>query len=195
MVQKLSTQEITKSAHWIANPHPGHLVHFYQSETELFAPLSKYLGAGMQAGETCILIATQSHIAAINNILINTYASDSAKLPVNFLIYDANELLDKIMVGKLPDWDKFMDTVGLLAHNAEQFGKPIRAYGEMVAILWKSGRKEAVTVLEQFWNRLAKDHTLSLYCAYPKLQFIYDAEQLHAIEQQHTLILSADTMQ
>lgn len=187
--QQATTQ--TKST-WITDPHPGHLVHFYESESELLAPLTEYMRTGLVANETCIIIATQNHILALNEFLRTAdFTSGQRPSPTTILAYDAEELLGKIMVGNLPDWNRFMDTIGLLIQNAQLLQKPVRAYGEMVAILWKSGHREAVMMLEDYWNQLLRMANFSLYCAYPKLQFIYDKDQMSCIDHHHGLHLTA----
>ena len=42
----------------------------------------------------------------------------------------------------------------------------LRAYGEMVGILWKARQFAAATRLEQLWNKLLEQSNFSLYCAY-----------------------------
>jgi hypothetical protein len=42
----------------------------------------------------------------------------------------------------------------------------VRAYGEMVDILWQAGNRDAAIRLEEYWNELAKLQTFSLFCAY-----------------------------
>ncbi len=42
----------------------------------------------------------------------------------------------------------------------------MRAYGEMVDVLWQRGERDAAIRLEEFWNDLAKLQTFSLLCAY-----------------------------
>jgi hypothetical protein len=42
----------------------------------------------------------------------------------------------------------------------------LRAYGEMVGILWKARQFAAAIRLEQLWNKLLEQASFSLYCAY-----------------------------
>jgi len=42
----------------------------------------------------------------------------------------------------------------------------VRAYGEMVDVLWQRGERDAAIRLEEFWNDLARLQTFSLLCAY-----------------------------
>src|SRR6185369_562599 len=43
----------------------------------------------------------------------------------------------------------------------------VRAFGEMVALLWADGRREAALELEALWNELGANLSFSLLCAYP----------------------------
>ena len=43
----------------------------------------------------------------------------------------------------------------------------VRAFGEMVALLWAEGNHAAAIRLEGLWNELQKSHSFSLFCAYP----------------------------
>jgi len=42
----------------------------------------------------------------------------------------------------------------------------LRAYGEMVGILWKARQFSAAIRLEQLWNRVLEQSSFSLFCAY-----------------------------
>ncbi|HKN54355.1 MAG TPA: hypothetical protein VJX66_17775 [Amycolatopsis sp.] len=46
-------------------------------------------------------------------------------------------------------------------------GRPVRAYGEMVAWLWDAGLAGAAIKLEAMWNDLGRAEAFSLYCGYP----------------------------
>jgi hypothetical protein len=51
-------------------------------------------------------------------------------------------------------------------------GRRVRAYGELVAILWAQGNRGATIVLEQIWNRICATSGISLLCAYPHLSVL-----------------------
>jgi len=42
----------------------------------------------------------------------------------------------------------------------------VRAYGEMVDVLWQRGEQDAAMRLEEYWNELTRLQTFSLLCAY-----------------------------
>ncbi|HXS67878.1 MAG TPA: PAS domain S-box protein, partial [Candidatus Polarisedimenticolia bacterium] len=49
--------------------------------------------------------------------------------------------------------------------------RKLRAFGEMVALLWAEGKGEAALQLEQLWNQLSRQYSFSLFCAYPMQGF------------------------
>jgi len=46
-------------------------------------------------------------------------------------------------------------------------GARVRAFGEMVALLWAQGNHSGAIRLEELWNDLQKSYSFSLFCAYP----------------------------
>ncbi len=50
--------------------------------------------------------------------------------------------------------------------RAAEGGRRVRAFGEMVALLWTEGNQAAAIRLEELWNELAQTRTFCLYCAY-----------------------------
>ena len=57
--------------------------------------------------------------------------------------------------------------IGGLIRQARTGGRPVRAYGEMVALLWDDGLVNAAIQLETMWNELGRAHSFSLFCGYP----------------------------
>jgi hypothetical protein len=46
-------------------------------------------------------------------------------------------------------------------------GRPVRVFGEMVALLWNDGDVLSAIELEAMWNELGRRRPFTLYCAYP----------------------------
>jgi hypothetical protein len=67
----------------------------------------------------------------------------------------------------------------------------LRAYGEMVGILWQAGRFSAAILLEQFWNDLLRRSCFNLFCAYPIDVFAkgFQPAHLDALLCAHTHLL------
>jgi MEDS: MEthanogen/methylotroph, DcmR Sensory domain len=70
------------------------------------------------------------------------------------------------MADGVPQWQAFHDIVGALLGGLCARYPGVRAYGEMVDLLWQQGRRDAALRLEGYWNELGKEHALSLFCAY-----------------------------
>ena len=75
------------------------------------------------------------------------------------------------MVNDWPNEQRFHEVVGNLLAQADGRHLWVRAFGEMVAVLWAEGRQEAALHLEKLWNRLSERYSFSLYCAYPTRAF------------------------
>ena len=54
-----------------------------------------------------------------------------------------------------------------MLQDAGAGGRPVRAYAEMVAMLWDAGLVNAAVQLETRWNELGREYAFSLFCGYP----------------------------
>ena len=98
------------------------------------------------------------------------------------------------MVGDSPDPDLFEEHIGGLVGRAVG-GRPrtvVRAFGEMVDVLWQDGHADAAIRLEILWNKLATKYGFALLCGYSMGNFYKKAEQFQEICQQHTHVIGPD---
>ncbi|HEY0710433.1 MAG TPA: MEDS domain-containing protein, partial [Polyangia bacterium] len=132
------------------------------------ASVADFLATGISLGEATIVIATAAHRAGFRAALAGRGVSlEDAERTGQCLCLDAEETLAKFLSDGMPDWEKFRATVGpVIAAMAGNEGRPVRAYGEMVDLLWRAGNAEASIRLEQLWNALAGEQRFSLLCAY-----------------------------
>ena len=148
----------------------GHLVQFYEDDSFLVQTVVYFIGDALRAGEGAVVIATAEHRAQIAaGLRASGIDVDQAMQTWRYAALDASETLDKIMADGQLDESRFVDVVGGIvgrtsACNAK---RRIRAFGEMVALLWAAGRPEAAIALEELWNRLAQRLSFSLLCGYP----------------------------
>lgn len=186
MSSKTNTSTLSKN--WYKNPGMEHTVQFYPDCKNLIENLHEYVATGLTSQANCVVIATKQHIAKLNKKISETIDVTSAQQSGQYLTLDANEALKSFMVNGLPDEKLFKTHIGgLMADVIKNHGRPVRAYGEMVALLWKEGNKDAVMELEKLWNNLADDYDFSLYCAYPELHFILDTKAVSEISKCHNL--------
>ncbi len=81
---------------------------------------------------------------------------------------DARETMARFVVDGQPDRELFEATVRpVLTALRMRCPAGVRAYGEMVGIMWEAAQFAAAIRLEEFWNALLRDGGLRLFCAYP----------------------------
>jgi anti-sigma regulatory factor (Ser/Thr protein kinase) len=144
-----------------------HVVQFYETDADLVARAGRYLSDAAHDGAVAIVIATDAHHRAFESHLRDAGVDvDAAHAEGTLVSLDAAATLARFMRDGRVDRDAYFDVVGSLVRAATATGRPVRAYGEMVALLWEAGDVVAAIDLETLWNELATDVTFSLYCAY-----------------------------
>ena len=144
-----------------------HLVQFYGEETGLVENVAHYLREGAERGDSMIVVATPAHTKLFTAQLDRSGVRvGDLKRDGRLLLLDAERTLSTFLVDGEPDWNRFNEKVGNVIRSAKPRDGALRAYGEMVDLLWKEGRLGAATRLEGFWNRLLESERFGLYCAY-----------------------------
>ena len=147
-------------AEFTAGDH-DHLVQFYDREDELVSTVAAFIGDALRNGDPAIVVATETHRRAFGAALM------AEGLDIgNLVMLDAAETLTTFMHERGPDPGAFDATVGGLVRAAAASGRPVRVYGEMVALLWDVGDVAGAIELESLWNDLADDVAFKLLCAY-----------------------------
>jgi hypothetical protein len=154
----------------LERPHSGgHFAQLYQSDGELTENVGSYVAEGLRGGEAAVLIATPEHLELFSHRLGRLGFETPSLLASGRLIFcDAAGTLSRFMRRRWPDAHLFEATVKrVIGHRKGlQPGYGLRAYGEMVGILWKTRQFAAAARLEQLWNRLLGKSCFSLNCAY-----------------------------
>jgi hypothetical protein len=174
-----------------------HAVQFYGNEESLFTTVAGFLSEGLVSREPAIIIATPAHCAAIERHLCGRLIDcDQARRNGDLVMIDAEEMLGQFMIGDVPDPELFEETVGLIVRQMlDGRGRiVVRAYGEMVDVLWKQGRAESAIKLEILWNKLAMKYSFALLCGYAMGNFYKQAKQLDDICAQHTHVTGPDNV-
>ncbi|HEV8277025.1 MAG TPA: MEDS domain-containing protein [Streptosporangiaceae bacterium] len=148
-----------------------HVVVFYQDEQELVGQVSDYLLPAAQEGGVAIVVATPGHHRAFEERLAGTGADvAAARRRGSYLTLDAGETMRGFMVADWPDPAGFWQAISPRLRHAATAGKPVRVFGEMVALLWDAGLVSAAIEVEAMWNELGGQYPFSLLCAYPAQQ-------------------------
>ena len=169
-----------------------HAVQFYGSDESLFTTVGGFISEGLIAGQPAIVIATPPHTAAILQELSRRLIDvDHAKHIGDLVCLDAEETLATFMAGDTPNPGAFRKNVGdaLTQMLAGRDRTAVRAYGEMVDVLWKKGSADAAIKLEILWNELACSHSFQLLCGYSMGNFFKQAEYYEKVCEQHTQVV------
>jgi PAS domain S-box-containing protein len=169
----------------------AHAVQFYEDEAFLAETVAQFMGRGIVADEPVVVIATASHREAFCEQLRRKRIDvDALCTSGQVTLLDARETLAKFMVDGAPDWARFSAVVGDILDRVRvgREDRTIRAYGEMVDLLWRDGNRDAAIRLEELWNDLGKLHSFDLLCAYVMDNFYKetDSEEFARICHVHT---------
>jgi PAS domain S-box-containing protein len=167
----------------------NHFVQFYETDDFLAESVAAFFAVGLNSGEGCIVIATPAHQKAITQKLA-AQGIDVARIEASgdFVVLDATETLSEFMVDDCPEPAKFESVIGRIIEQSAKNRSGVRAFGEMVALLWADRNRDAAIRLEELWNALGRKYPFSLLCGYPADGFsdAADAEGFAKICQAHS---------
>ncbi len=144
-----------------------HVVQFYDDRPRLASAVGDHLAEGLRQGEVAVVIASPGHASLFEARLAGLGIDvESAREEGRYVGVDAAAALAEFMADDVPDPAKFDEAIGGLIRAALEQG-PVRAFGEMVALLCADGLIPAAMELEALWNDLGVRLPFSLFCAYP----------------------------
>ena len=155
----------------------SHSVQFYNDDIFLTQSVARFITERLQGNETIIIVATAQHREALQQVLTPEQTTHD-----KLRFFDAEEQLSKFMVAEWPSELRFRQVVEGMLRQAG----PVRIFGEMVAVLWARRYTWAALRLEALWNKLLKEHSFALLCAYPMSDLSTDRKSLQAISRLHT---------
>jgi signal transduction histidine kinase/CheY-like chemotaxis protein len=174
----------------------GHAVQFYEHESYLLESVTEYIGSALRVDSAGILIATGPHRDGVaQRLTARGLDVVGAGAQGRYVALDARDTLSRFMVDGWPDPARFDDTVGSLIAKARERAPQVHAFGEMVALLWADGNREAAIRLEELWNELGTRQHFSLLCAYP-IEAFHDtshAKPFTDMTATHTQVIPAES--
>jgi hypothetical protein len=144
-----------------------HVVQFYGRDEELTERVTEYLLGALASGGVAIVIATPEHRHEFETRLAQAGVDlAAARDDGSYLARDAAQTLSELMAAGKLDGAAFDRVIGTVIAAAGAGGRPVRAFGEMVALLWDDGLVSAAVRLEAMWEELGGKHPFSLFCGY-----------------------------
>jgi hypothetical protein len=187
VLEKMTTfnpPEGSSAQHFWGEVAPSeHLVQIYKDDEVFLDSLEGFVAGGIQKGDGVIVIAIPAHLAVLEHRLL-TRGIDPLSVTETgqYLALDADETLSKFMVDNglgdgrpWPDADRFhaliTELVSRCGTRPDGTKRRVRAFGEMVALLWARGQAGATVRLEYLWHEFCAKSELCLFCAYPRAYF------------------------
>jgi hypothetical protein len=169
-----------------------HLVHFYDEESVLLNSLETFILHGLMAGEGVVVIALPGHRTSLEFRLAGHGLNlDKLVRSEQLVMLDAETTLASFMHAGMPSEMLFEEKLGGLLNRVRAHHHTVRAFGEMVGILWQQGNKAATLRLEKLWHAYCSRERLMLYCAYPRAAFASEREALEKICATHSRVIEA----
>jgi MEDS: MEthanogen/methylotroph, DcmR Sensory domain len=159
------------AAETLTNPPPSsHIVYPYTDESQIVDAVSLFATVGFRRGEGVLLIMASIHCGPIRQRL-EAQGFDLIELEASgkLVCEDAADLLSRFIVDGIVDGDKFKTTIIGMIQKAKlgEGGRvrPVRAFGEMVDLLWRTDR-QTTERLEELLNEVMERQSVRLLCAY-----------------------------
>lgn len=144
-----------------------HVVHFYRGDDDLAKTAAAYLAEAIGAGGNAVAITSPSHRLSIGRQLTALGIDVQGARDGGQLVFqDAEATLAKLIVDGKVNREAFDREVGGLIRSTSDSAQHVRAYGEMVDLLWQVGDIPGAIELEALWNELIAELQFPLLCAY-----------------------------
>lgn len=167
-----------------------HVVHFYERDGELLPTLARYVGEGLETGGVAVVVATPQHVDGLRTALTAAGVdTPRAEADHRFVVLDAKTALGRLLGPGGPNRACFDAAVGGVVSRAVAGGRPVRAFGEMVGLLWDRGDVAIAIELESLWNDLGAAIPFSLFCAYRLTETSKDIAALEDVCALHSAVL------
>lgn len=153
----------------------NHLVQFYDDDRFLIESVGRFITPALACGGHAVVAATSAHCLSLHDELAaRGLDADQMLRQGRLVVLDARQTLERFIVEGWPTQRLFDQAIGGIIRKLESVTRPkteLVVFGEMVALLWADGHREAAVELERLWNEFARTVTFSLFCAYPMSAF------------------------
>jgi CheY-like chemotaxis protein len=165
-VEALGTRSHARTHH--------HAVQFYESESFLVDIVTGYVAEGLKTRAPVVVIARPERTRLfVTRLDLDGHGGSEAIFNGELVMLDAHATLTRFMVDDVPDEARFRNIIEpLILRTTRAWPRArLRAYGEMVDVLWEQGNADGALKLENLWNAVARDHSFTLLCGYGMSRF------------------------
>ena len=147
----------------VGTQHKHGVQFFGKDRAQAASNASAFLAGGLEDGGAAVVVAAEDRCTAITAECERRFGPG---ISARITCLDAAETLEKFMVASRPDRTCFDRVVGGEFQRLVAQHKGVRAYGEMVGILWDARQPSAAIALEDLWNDLLASVDFELFCGY-----------------------------
>lgn len=173
-----------------------HVAQFYASDGELVDSVVPFLAQGLAADEKVVVVASAEHRQAfeaeLESLDINLVTARAARM---YTALDAAQTLECLRPRGQLLKDAFDEVIGAMVRQGGPQQRPVRAYSELVALLWGEGDTSSAIELERMWKGLLESDPLTLFCAYPTPSSPVQLQALSHICRSHSVVVPSITME
>lgn len=192
----LADEPVAPKIDWSKVRESGHFVQFYENDLFLMDSLTDYITSALKKGDNCIVIATPDHREALHDKLTaNGIDLAQAQASRSYFDYDAATTLSQIMIHSAIDAGQFEHAFDRMLDQVSHRDRHVYAYCEMIPLLWTNRNRAAAIQLEHSWHKLAEQHDLTVFCAYPINGFNgdADADAFQSVCECHQRVIPAES--
>jgi len=169
-----------------------HVVQFYDRDADLVRAVGAYLIDAVTEDAVAVVIASEAHRVAFEAELVGAAIDVTRATEEGRVVWlDAARTLSLFMHDGQIDAARFRSVIGGVVRWARGTGRPVRAYGEMVALLWDAGDILGAIELEKLWNELGRELSFALWCGYHTRSVAGEehADALHEVCHLHSAVV------
>ncbi len=158
----------------------GHIVQFYEKDDFLVESVGRFLDPTLAAGGAVLVVATKPHRDALaEELKLRAIDIEKAASEGRYVALDAATVLAQFLVeGRLDEARCKQVMPGIIEQvTGAAKGNGVAVFGEMVALLWADGKRDAAVRLEQLWNQFGQVYSFGLFCAYPMAGFDHEKDR------------------
>lgn len=170
----------------------AHALEFHRpGERGIGRSAGRFLAGALRAHGAALAIATartgSDILAELTRLGVDTLAAIEEQ---RLVVLDSADTVSRFTRDNVVDAAQFASTVGQTVRAAHQraAGAPLRAYGDMVGVLWLRRERDAAIELERLWNALQRELGFALFCGYPIDVFGPDfcGDEIAQVLEEHT---------
>jgi CheY-like chemotaxis protein len=168
-------------------PHHHH-VQFSRDDSTLLDGIDRFAGPALAAGEPAILFMARPHRHALNGRLCRRGVNVDRAVERGTLTYfDAEEVVSHVLANgvesSVPLFLRAIESACAMAGP----GQRVPVFGEVVSLLYASGRIDAAVELERAGNEMLRTWPIDIMCTYPLVP-LESGTEFKNICAQHTAV-------